>query len=218
MRIIAITGGSGSGKSTLAQTLQAKLDCPIITEDDYYLDNAASQDFDASLFNFDHLDARDHALLNTHLTALKSGQVINKPNYCFKTHSRLNQASPLQPGQFLIIEGIHLLCNPMVRSHFDFSIYLDLPDDVRFARRLLRDIQHRGRTAQSVIHQYLNTVRPAHELFTGPSKAHADMVIEPDITNADTSVQQQQQMARIADRIITHFQSQGWWPSRTEPT
>lgn len=217
MRIIAITGGSGSGKSTLAQTLRTKLNCPIITEDDYYLDNAKSPGFVASQFNFDHLDARDHTLLETHLAALRSGQTVNKPHYCFKTHSRLNQESPLAPDNFLILEGIHLLCNPAVRGHFDLSVYLDLPDDIRFARRLLRDISTRGRTPESVIHQYLNTVRPAHELFTGPSKTHADFVIQPDITNADTDAQQRQQMEVIANQIIDHCKGQGWWATTNEP-
>lgn len=210
MRIIAITGGSGSGKSTLAKALQLRLNCPVITEDDYYLDNAKAPDFDASAFNFDHLDARDHELLHDHLSALKSGQPIEKPNYCFKTHSRLAHQTTLTPDGFLILEGIHLLCNPLVRAHFDLSIYLDLPDDIRFARRLLRDIKERGRTPECVINQYLNTVRPAHEQFTGPSKLHADYVIAPEITDALALEQQHEQIEMMVQELLTHCESLGW--------
>lgn len=206
MKIIAITGGSGSGKTTIAAALQAKLRCPLIAEDDYYQDNASSPNFDASQFNFDHIEARDHDLLDQHLSELKSGKTIAKPNYCFKTHNRLGDTTPLSPGNFLILEGIHILCNPAVRSHFDFSVYLDVPDDIRLSRRLLRDVQERGRTTHSVIQQYLTTVRPAHEQFTLPSKTHADHIISPDFRAINCPSTQSIELQKQVSDILNYCQ------------
>lgn len=218
MKIIAITGGSGSGKSTLATALKEHLKSPIITEDDYYLNNANTPGFHPGTFNFDDLAARDHELLTEHLRLLKSGHPIQKPNYCFKTHQRLSSETPMDPGKFLIVEGIHLLCRPTLRSLFDLSVYIDIPDDIRLARRLLRDVNERSRTPESVISQYINTVRPAHEQFTGPSKAFADLMIRPVSSFSDTAECRSSQLNTTIMQVLKCFLERGWLTEGTNIT
>lgn len=187
--LVAITGGSGSGKSTLAAALQAALPpgaAVMVSEDWYYHDCSAFPDFDPSTFDFDDIVIRDHALLIRHLQVLRAGRSITAPVYDFVTHARKADAGILvTPAQVVIVEGSHLLCAPEVAAVFDLRIYLDTPDDVRFIRRLLRDQAERGRTARSVVDQYLATVRPAHERLTGPSRARADVVIVDVTTTVD---------------------------------
>jgi uridine kinase len=187
--LVAITGGSGSGKSTLAEGLAAALPAgaaTLMSEDWYYRDCAAFPDFDAATFDFDDLAARDHALMIRQLKALKAGEAVGAPVYDFATHSR----SPavvrrIEPAAVLIVEGAHLLCAEAVAAEFDLRIYLDTPDDIRFIRRLIRDQEHRGRTARSVIDQYLLTVRPAHLRLTAPSRARADLIVHDPSTTVD---------------------------------
>ena len=175
--LVAITGGSGSGKSTLAAALQAALPfgaAVMVSEDWYYRDCSAFQDFDPATFDFDDIVIRDHVLLIQHLQALRAGQAVTAPEYDFVTHSRKTDAGvQVTPADVVIVEGSHLLCAADVAAAFDLRVYLDTPDDVRFIRRLLRDQAERGRTARSIVDQYLATVRPAHERLTGPSRARA---------------------------------------------
>ena len=173
--LIAITGGSGSGKSTLARALAEALgpeQAVVVLEDWYYVDAAALPDFDASTFDFDHVAARDHALLARHLADLKAGRAVEAPIYSLIHHGRDPGGAPV-----VIVEGIHLLATPEVAALFDLKVFVDTPADIRFIRRLLRDQAERGRTAQSVIDQYLKTVRPGHERFTEPGRALADFVV-----------------------------------------
>jgi uridine kinase len=180
---MAIGGGSGSGKSTLARALSDRL-APrrvlILAEDDYYRDNAATPGFDAATFNFDDIAAHDHALLAQDLAALRAGLSIQRPAYCYVTHRRLDAQSPTDPADVIIVEGIHILYPPELRPLFDLTVYVDVPDDVRFARRLLRDVKERGRDAGSVVAQYLRTVRPMHYRYTHPSRFDADMIVADD--------------------------------------
>ena len=178
--LIAITGGSGSGKSTLAQALAAALgpdQAVVVLEDWYYVDAAALPEFDASTFDFDHVAARDHALLARHLADLKAGRAVEAPIYSLIHHGRDPGGAPVPAAPVVIVEGIHLLATPEVAALFDLKVFVDTPADIRFIRRLLRDQAERGRTAQSVIDQYLKTVRPGHERFTEPGRALADFVV-----------------------------------------
>lgn len=178
--LIAITGGSGSGKSTLAEALISALPhgvATLIREDSYYLDAASVPGFDPATHDFDHVAARDHDLLIRDLTSLKNGQDIIAPIYSFITHGREPGGEAIPATDVVIIEGTHLLCNPQLSALFDVKVYVDTPADIRFIRRLLRDQAERGRTADSVVKQYLLTVRPGHESFTEPSRVHADFIV-----------------------------------------
>lgn len=187
--LVAITGGSGSGKSTLAEGLAAALPpgaATLICEDWYYRDCAAFPDFDPASFDFDDIVIRDHDLMIQHLQALRAGQAVSAPIYDFTTHSRAAGAGRrVDPAPVLIVEGTHLLCDEAVAAAFDLRIFLDTPDDIRFIRRLIRDQDHRARTARGVIDQYLATVRPAHFRLTQPSQARADLVVHDPSTTVD---------------------------------
>lgn len=187
--LVAITGGSGSGKSTLAEGLATALPggvASMISEDWYYRDCSLFPDFDPATFDFDDIVIRDHDLLVRHLTQLKIGREVEAPVYDFATHSRMSNATRrVAPAQVLIAEGTHILCTEAVAELFDLRIYLDTPDDVRFIRRLLRDQEHRGRTARSVIDQYLGTVRPAHFRYTHLSQDRADLIVRDPSTTVD---------------------------------
>ena len=179
--LVAITGGSGSGKSTVAMALRDALpdgQAVLVSEDWYYMDCSLFPDFDAATFDFDDIVIRDHALLREHLQALKAGQPVTAPDYCFVNHARKQTGRPVRPAPVVIVEGSHLLCAPQVAAVFDLKVYLDTPDDVRFIRRLLRDQVERGRSQESVVRQYLKTVRPAHQRFTEKSRAVADIVLQ----------------------------------------
>jgi uridine kinase len=187
--LVAITGGSGSGKSTLAEGLAAALPASaatLLSEDWYYRDCAAFPDFDPARFDFDDIVIRDHDLLTQHLRALKAGRSIHAPVYDFATHTRKAEAGRrVEPAPVLIVEGAHLLCSAPLAELFDLRVYLDTPDDIRFIRRLLRDQAMRGRTARSVIDQYILTVRPAHFRLTHLSQERADLIVRDPSTTVD---------------------------------
>jgi uridine kinase len=204
--LVAITGGSGSGKSTLAAALQAALPpgaAVMVSEDWYYRDCSAFPAFDPATFDFDDIIIRDHALLIQHLQALRVGKAVTAPEYDFVTHSRRTDAGVMvTPAEVVIVEGSHLLCAAEVAAAFDLRIYLDTPDDVRFIRRLLRDQAERGRTARSIVDQYLATVRPAHERLTGPSRGRADVVVVDVTTTVDRP--DAAAIARLAAPLLNH--------------
>lgn len=181
--LIAVAGGSGSGKSTLASALEARLPAGavrLIIEDDYYVDYWDDPAFDPATFDFDDVAAKDHALLAHQLSALKAGEAVSAPVYDFATHRRKAEPQIVNPARLIVVEGAHLLCTPVLAALFDLRIYVDTPADVRFIRRLIRDQATRGRSADSVIQQYLGTVRPAHERLIEPSRERADIVIADD--------------------------------------
>ena len=179
--LIAIAGGSGSGKTTLARALADALPAgrvSFLSEDWYFADVGAQPGFDASEYDFDDLKVRDHARLAHDLEALRRGEAVRAPAYSFHEHRRVAEhETPVEPRAVLIAEGAHLLCTPSVAALFHLKVFVDTPADVRFIRRLIRDQAERGRTANSVIEQYLKTVRPAHLRLIEPSSAHADVVI-----------------------------------------
>jgi uridine kinase len=180
MQIVAIAGGSGSGKSLFARALAQRLaprSVEQISEDDYYK-RIEAPDFDPQRFDFDAPSVRDHALLAQHLAALRGGEAIMRPVYSFRIHAPLKRRVRTRPAQVVIVEGLHVLHDPGVRGQIDFAIFLDVDDDLRFIRRLLRDTRERGRSLRSVTDQYLATVKPAHDRFVAPTRSAADLVLD----------------------------------------
>ncbi|WP_429912592.1 uridine kinase [Glycocaulis sp.] len=185
--IVGVSGGSASGKTEIARAAAraiAPLSALVMAEDDYYGDHGASPDFDAARFNFDHPASRDHALLADHLDALRRGESVDAPIYDFTIHRRRADTRRIAPCDIIFVEGIHLFCDARLKELFDIRVYVDAPDDIRLARRLLRDVNERGRTAQSVVGQYLGTVRPMHHEWTHPNADCAHIVIRNDAAAA----------------------------------
>lgn len=203
--LIAITGGSGSGKSTLARAVARALgpeQAVVVLEDWYYVDAAALPDFDPAAFDFDHVAARDHHLLAEHLSALKAGRAVHAPIYSMIHHGREPGGIAVPAVPVVLVEGIHLLATPEVAGLFDLKVFVDTPADIRFIRRLLRDQAERGRTARSVIDQYLKTVRPGHERFTEPGRALADFVVADQ--TAAVVLEDIQAVDRLAAPVLAH--------------
>jgi uridine kinase len=181
--VVALGGGSGAGKTMLAAAIAAQLTAlrvERLSEDDYYRDIGAAPGFDAARFNFDEPAARDYPLLADQLRRLRVGEAIEAPRYCFATHRRLTARRQVTPAQVVIIEGSHILGAAPLRPLIDLAVYVDVADDLRLARRLLRDIRERGRDPAAVIDQYLTAVRPMHRLHTEPTRSLADLVIRND--------------------------------------
>ena len=193
-RLIGITGGTGSGKTVLAQTLQQHLDpdsAILLHTDEYYHDRSDLPPQAREKMNFDHPDACDTSLLIAHLHALVAGQSIAAPRYDFSTHTRLADTARVQAKPLIILEGLTVFAHSTVRKLLDVLVFVETPDDVRFIRRLRRDVQERGRTMESVVEQYLTTVRPMHEKFVEPLRASADVRVSGEIplsTAVDTIV------------------------------
>lgn len=203
--LIAITGGSGSGKSTLAEALVASLPegtAVLMREDSYYRDAASLPGFDAATFDFDDVTARDHDLMIRDLRALKAGQDIVAPVYSFIHHGREPGGEPVRAAEVVIVEGTHVLCTPELVDLFDIRVFVDTPADIRFIRRLLRDQSERGRTADSVVAQYLATVRPGHERLTEPSRVRADFIIAD--ATAAVRLEDSQAVVRLAAPVLAH--------------
>ena len=178
--IIGICGGTGSGKTTVAnRILQSVKACEVVfIQQDSYYRNLKDLPLDyRNLANFDHPDALDNDLLVNHVRKLRAGEPIELPLYDFKTHTRLVETRPVEPKPIVIIEGILIYAEPRLLEQMDIKVFVDTPDDIRFIRRLRRDVAERGRTVESVIEQYLGTVRPMHMQFVEPSKRHADVII-----------------------------------------
>jgi uridine kinase len=203
--LIAITGGSGSGKSTLAETLVSALPdgaAVLVREDSYYKDAAALPGFDAATFDFDDVAARDHDLMIADLKALKAGRSVTAPVYSFIHHGREPGGEPIPAAQVVIVEGTHVLCTPEMTALFDIRVFVDTPADIRFIRRLLRDQAERGRSADSVVAQYLATVRPGHERLTEPSRTHADFIVAD--ATAAVRLEDPQAVVRLAAPVLAH--------------
>ncbi|HEX8142585.1 MAG TPA: uridine kinase [Pyrinomonadaceae bacterium] len=178
--IIGICGGTGSGKTTVANRILESVnagDVAFIQQDSYYR-NLKDLPLDyRQAVNFDHPDALDNDLLVHHIRKLKAGGHVELPLYDFKTHTRLNETVLIEPKPIVIVEGILIFVDARLLEQMDIKVFVDTPDDIRFIRRLKRDIAERGRTIDSVIEQYLATVRPMHMQFVEPSKRYADVII-----------------------------------------
>jgi len=178
--IIGICGGTGSGKTTVANRILEAVsanEVVFIQQDSYYR-NIKDLPLDyRQVANFDHPDALDNDLLVNHVRRLKAGEPIDLPIYDFKTHTRMVETRLVEPKPIVIVEGILIFSEPRLLEQMDIKVFVDTPDDIRFMRRLRRDIAERGRTVESVIEQYLATVRPMHMQFVEPSKRYADVII-----------------------------------------
>jgi uridine kinase len=178
--IIGICGGTGSGKTTVANRILESVSASqvVFIQQDSYYRNLKDLPLDyRQVANFDHPDALDNDLLVHHVRKLKANEPIELPIYDFKTHTRLNETRLLQPKPIVIVEGILIFAEPRLLEQMDIKVFVDTPDDIRFIRRLRRDIAERGRTLESVIEQYIGTVRPMHMQFVEPSKRYADVII-----------------------------------------
>lgn len=177
--IIGVAGGSGSGKTTVARAIHAALGMggAFIDQDAYYKELGHLSLEERKRVNFDHPDSIDFDLFLDHLTRLSSGQPIEKPTYDFAAHTRSDRRILIQPSDVILVDGILLFVDPRLRLLFDIKVFVDVDDDVRFIRRLQRDLTERGRTLDDVIRQYLATVRPMHLEFVEPSKRYADVIL-----------------------------------------
>ncbi|MDD2433720.1 MAG: uridine kinase [Bacilli bacterium] len=178
--IIGIAGGSASGKTSVAERLFAKNkseSIAMIRLDDYYHQHSGMTYEERSQINYDHPDSFDLKLLQSDLEKLKSGKSIEKPIYDYSIHNRSDKTEVIKPVDVIILEGILTFVEPAIRDLCDIKIFVDTPDDIRFIRRLRRDVDERKRTVESIISQYLATVRPMHIQFVEPTKKFADIII-----------------------------------------
>jgi uridine kinase len=178
--VIGIAGGTGSGKTTVAQAIYDRVGSDRIewiSHDSYYRNFDALSAEDKAKINFDHPDSLETELLVRHLDVLAKGSSVEVPLYDFAAYARKSETLHVQPHKVLIVDGILILAEPELRKRIDIKLFVDTPADIRFVRRLTRDIESRGRSLQSVVSQYLATVRPMHEEFVEPSKRYADLII-----------------------------------------
>ena len=179
--IIGIAGGSASGKTSLAkrlkQTYEESQSVIILRQDDYYQDQAHMSMDERLKVNYDHPFAFDNALLAQHLRELQAGRTIQKPVYDFIEYTRSSEIEVVEAHDVIVIEGLFVLEDPEIRSCLDIKLFVDTPADVRFIRRLNRDVRDRGRSLENVISQYLTTVRVMHDQFIEPSKRYADVIV-----------------------------------------
>lgn len=178
--VIGVAGGSGSGKTTFSRMLQANLGdsfCGRLAQDSYYRDMHEQFDRDGGRVNFDHPDAIEFDLLVKHVQALREGENILVPNYDFATHRRLFESTFFPCRPIVILDGILLLTHSELRQLMDFAFFIDTQEDLRFQRRLQRDVRERGRTPDGVREQLFNHVKPMHDLFVEPSRRFAHRVI-----------------------------------------
>ncbi|MDP7095246.1 MAG: uridine kinase [Candidatus Marinimicrobia bacterium] len=178
--LIGIAGGTGSGKTSIAQEFVKEFttgEVAVIQLDSYYKDLSFMSMEERNEQNFDHPDAMDFELLHKHLSTLMQWEYVEIPRYDFSTHTRLDESETIAPHHVLVVEGILTLWDARLRELMDIKLFVETPDDIRFIRRLTRDREERERTTQSVIDQYLHTVRPMHEQFVNPMKVHADLII-----------------------------------------
>ncbi len=178
--LIGIIGGTGSGKSTVARAIFESLpekNIAIIQQDSYYKDQSHLTFEERVKTNYDHPLAFDSDLLKKHLSELLNNNSIEKPIYDFEQHNRKQETETIYPKDIIILEGIMILDDAELRKMLDIKIFVDTDADVRIIRRILRDIKERGRTLESVVNQYLTTVRPAHLQFVEPNKKYADIII-----------------------------------------
>jgi uridine kinase len=178
--VVGIGGGTGAGKTTITHMICSWYKDPgvcLLDQDSYYRDRSGLSLEERQAINYDHPSAFDHDLLACQMERLIQGVRIEKPRYCFSTHTRSTSVDEVHPAPIIVLEGILVLWDARVRSMMDLKIYVEADADLRFIRRLRRDVTERGRTMESVVTQYLESVRPMHQQYIEPTKAHADMVI-----------------------------------------
>ena len=178
--IIGVAGGSGSGKSTVSQKVLAAFGTDMVSvvmQDDYYCDQTHLSPEVRSQTNYDHPQAFEWSLLVQHVQALRNGEAIEMPEYDFTVHNRSDRTIPVKPAPVIVIEGLFALYDTELCDMMSLKIFVDTASDIRFIRRMQRDITERGRSVESVISQYLETVRPMHKQFIEPTKRNADVII-----------------------------------------
>jgi len=201
--VIGIAGGTGSGKTTITKKLLTRFgdDVSIVYHDNYYKAQDELAYEERTKLNFDHPDAFETDMMIRHLKALRRGESIRCPIYDYTLHNRSDQTLMIQPAKVILVEGILILHEPELRKLMDIKIYVDTDADVRILRRIVRDVRDRGRTLESVINQYLNTVKPMHEQFVEPSKKYSDIVIPEGGFN-------QVALDMLTDRIRSHVEEE----------
>ena len=178
--VIGVAGGSGSGKTTVVRKILDALgdtSVPVLEHDRYYRDRNDLRLEERAALNYDHPDSLETDLLVRHVNELRAGRFIEAPVYDFARHARKEETETVAAGRAIIIEGILIYTDPDLRKLMDVKVFVDTDGDTRFIRRLQRDVAERGRTVESVIDQYLNTVKPMHLEFVEPSKRHADLIV-----------------------------------------
>jgi uridine kinase len=197
--IIAVAGGSASGKTTVVDKIIAHFkssNVTVIKHDDYYKEQGHLTMEERYQVNYDHPFSLDNDMLYEQIQELINGKIIKKPTYDFEAHNRSETVEVVKPTQIIILEGILILEDERIRDISDIKLFVEADEDLRFIRRLQRDMVERGRTLDSVINQYLDTVKPMHYAFVKPTKRYADVII-PNDYNHDVAV----------DLIITKIQS-----------
>ena len=178
--VIGVAGGSGSGKTTVVRKILDALGevrVPVLEHDRYYRDRNDLRLEERAALNYDHPDSLETDLLVRHVNELRAGRTIAAPVYDFTRHARKDETETITAGRAIIVEGILIYTDPALRKLMDVKVFVDTDDDTRFIRRLRRDTAERGRTVESVIDQYLGTVKPMHLEFVEPSKRYADIII-----------------------------------------
>lgn len=186
--VVGIGGGTGAGKTRLARILcerYADVGVSILDMDSYYLDRRHLPEEARRAVNYDEPAAIDHDLLGRHLAELVRGRAVEKPRYCFATHTRSPEVEVVTPATLVVLEGIFALWEPRVRALLALKVFLDADPDVRFIQRLRRDIVERGRSVESVVTQYLHSVRPMHRLHVEPTRTYADLALSGESIDAD---------------------------------
>ena len=198
--LIGIAGGTGSGKTTLTRHLKEHFgqEVTVISHDNYYKRQDGKTYEERAKVNYDHPSAFDTDLLIEHLRQLKAGHSIQCPVYSYSDHNRTDRTVEIFPTKVIIVEGILIFQNPTLRDMFDIKIFVETDADVRILRRALRDVEERGRTLQSVVTQYLTTVKPMHEQFVEPTRKFADIIV---LEGGHNLVALDMIMQRIANHI-----------------
>ena len=178
--VVLIAGGTGSGKSTLAKRIKQKRpdSITIVSLDNYYKDQGHLSEEERGHINYDSPDVLDFDALLDDIKLLKSGSDVIEPRYDFKTHTRKHNIEPTKSTEVIIVEGILSLFDSRIRALSALNLYVDIDDDERILRRILRDVEERGRTVDSVVQQYRNSVKPMHSLYVSPTKQYADFIVQ----------------------------------------
>lgn len=200
MLIIGIAGGTGSGKTTITRHLAAKFgaDAAVICHDWYYRRRDGESFEERARQNYDCPEAFETELLTEQLAALRAGCAVNAPSYDYTVHNRSSEVHHIEPSPVLLLEGILILENAALRDMMDIKIFVDTDADVRILRRILRDVNERARSLESVVEQYLGTVKPMHEMYVAPSRKYADIIVPEGGHNAVA-------LDMITDRVARHL-------------
>ena len=184
--IILIGGGTGSGKSTLASNINGRLSdyTTLISMDDYYKDQSGVPEAERELINYDSPEVVDIELLSSNIAKLRSGEAIDEPIYDFATHTRKEETTHIESSPVIIVEGIMALRFESLRSMANVKLYVDVDDDERIIRRILRDTSSRSRNLESIVYQYRSSVKPMHQLVVDPTKKYADFILQ-DVQNTN---------------------------------